>query len=647
MTSCLEIKLRPIAALARELDMTRSSLTTFLSLGVFPGWVLTVLVGLAVLLLPGRPAPGLINPDFTPVDMVQSSARIVSLEVTAPQEGRMTARVLKTLKGKALGERVIHMDATKGEIMRPNEAVAAFAGRERLAAVFFEHEEPGWGEPDGILRLDTTWFAVRFSDGGLWHLDRDQQDAEAIWAGSALQLERAVQYVLDDRAATFPVAASIRWQKIESLGRLEGPANGMLRADLRAPTGRVALVLSSGGDRLFQVQDEGRTPADVTEQVRLSTASRQAAVGDFSGNGRLDIASWDGKELHLAVQGEDGTFSTRSSGIRLSDARSMAAVDFGVGRSGLLIGQGSGPPLLITPDGTDGFTGNPLPVSGADLGAGGICLAADLDGNGRWDVIQAFSGGLVLYRGGDRPGTFLKPVAIPMRLVGNPRSILAADFDLDGRLDLLIAGEGGVVLLRQEGDLRWVDATQITGELWRHANVGDEGIVAMSAADINADGRPGVTLMLPGANPMVFFNRGFAVFGLAMGLVLADSELDDAGALTRGQTAGLMADLTGNGAQDLLTVDLDHRLWLVKAGMIEETALWLTLSLPDEATGPRTVTVKVRDRVEGIHLVKPGVPAVIGCRRRGPVDLTWSEPDGSQNTRRVVVIRPTHAVLQP
>lgn len=234
-----------------------------------------------------------------------------------------------------------------------------------------------------------------------------------------------------------------------------------------------------------------------------------------------------------------------------------------------------------------------------------------------------------------------------MRLVENPGALLAADYDLDGRLDLLLAGDDGIALLRQEDELRWVDATQITGELWRHANVAGERIVAVTPADINADGRPGVAIMLPGANPMVFFNRGFAVFGLSLDLLLADSDLEEAGNLTRGQTAGLMADLTGNGAQDLLTVDPNNRIWLVNGSMVEDAGLWLTLSLPEGASGPRTVTVSVGGRVNGVHVLRPGVPAVIGCRRRGPVDLTWVEPDGSEKSRRVVVIRPKAVVLEP
>ncbi len=616
------------------------------------GWLrgsVAALAGLAGFLLPCRPARALINPDFTPADLVRSSDRILVLEVAAPEEGRMTARVVRTLKGEAPDDPTFRLDATRGQMLRPDEVVVAFAGRDRVPAVYFVNAEPGWEEPDGAVQIDTTWFAVRVGEDGTWMLDGDLLDVEAVWAGSAIQLERAVRMTLEDPSVDFPVAANMRWERIESLGRLEGQAMGMLRADLGDPIGPVALVLSVGGDRLVQIAGGGQTPVDITGRAGLRTASRQAAVGDFTGNGRMDIASWDGRDVLLAVQGDDATFATRRVGVELADCRSMAAVDVGGDRSGLLLGQGDGAPVLVVPSGAGGFAIRRWPAPAADLGPGGVCLAADLDGNGRWDVVQAFARGLVLYRGRAEPGTFDDPVAVPMPLVENPGSILAADFDLDGRLDLVVAGDGGIVLLRQEDDLRWVDATQITGELWRHANVGGERIVAVVPADINADGRPGMALMLPGANPLVFFNRGFGVFGLAMDLLLAESDLDGAANLARGQTAGLMADLTGNGAQDLLTADPDQGLWLARGRMSEEApaGLWLTLSLPAGARGPRTVTVSARDRVEGIHVLRPGVPAVIGCRRRGPVDLTWTEPDHSRRTRRIVVIRPADAVLEP
>ncbi|MFW6066571.1 MAG: hypothetical protein ACOC9S_07095, partial [Planctomycetota bacterium] len=361
---------------------------------VFPRWTLTVLAALAGLLLSARSGLALINPNFTPADMVKSAERIVVLEVSAPEDGVMTARVVRTLKGQSPADRTIQLDATRGRVLLPEEAAAAFAGRDSVPAVFFAHEEPGWEEPDGAVRIDTTWFAVRFGDDGVWQLDSDLQDVEAVWAGSARQLVRAVRYALENRDATFPVAAHMRWDKIESLGRLEGQATGMLRADLGKPIGRVAMVLSTGGDRLYQVRGGDQAPIDITDQTKLRIASRRAAVGDFTGNGRVDIASWDGREMLLAVQGEDGTFDTRTVGVQLADCRSLASVDVGGdGRSGLLVGRGDGPPLLLMPE-DDGFSVRPLPASDADLGAGGVCLATDLDGNGRWDVVQTFAQGL-------------------------------------------------------------------------------------------------------------------------------------------------------------------------------------------------------------------------------------------------------------
>ena len=606
--------------------------------------MLIVLLTMLPLLQPGL---ALINPNFTPADLVRSSDIILVLEITAPQEGRMTAQVVRTLTGDAPAESTIQIDVTRGEALRPDEVEGAFAGRDHLMAVFFAQEDPGFGEPDGVVRIDTTWFSVRFADDGSWQLDGDVLDVEAVWAGSARQLERAVQRTLEDSDITFPVASALRWQEIVSLGQTAGPATGMLWADMGAPIGRVAMVLSTGGDRLYQVQGGNRPPLDITSQATMQSASHHAAVGDFTGDGRMDIISWDGRELFLAVRDDAGLFVSRAVGVQVEDCRSLAAIEVGaVGHSAVLVGRGVGPPLLVMLE-EGRFAVSPLPATDTDLGPGGVSLAADLDGNGHWDVVQAFSRGLVFYSGLDTPGAFAEPVVAPVRLVENPGAILAADYDLDGRIDLLITGETGISLVHQDHDFSWVDATHITGELWRHANATGDRITAVTPADINADGRPGVALMLPDANPMVFFNRGYAVFGLAMDLVLAESSLENAEHLMHGQTAGLMADLTGNGTQDLLTVDPQQHIWLVRGHTGGEPGLWLTLYVPDGVSGPRTVTVTVEDRVAGMYVVRPGVPAVIGCRWQGPVDLSWVEPDGSPAAQQVIVIESTTAVLAP
>ena len=605
------------------------------------------LSGLTVFLLSFHPARGLINPNFTPADLVRSADRIHMLEIQPPENDRLTARVLRTLKGGAPQDPALHFVTTRGQFLRPEEVEAVFHGNRPLSALLFTHEEPGWGEPEGAVLIETHWFAIRSGDDGIWEMDTDQQDVEAVWAGSARQLERAVLYTLEARAASFPVASDMRWDAILPLGQLEAPATGILRADLGPPIGSVAIVLSPGGDRLFQVLGEEELPVDLTADLGLSTASRLAAIGDFTGNGRIDIASWDGQKIFLAVQGDDGRFSTRETDISVAHCLSMDAVDFGKDRSGLLLGIADSPPLLLVP-GDEGFITRTLPGGERDPGPGGVGLAVDLDGNGRWDVVQAFAGGLVIYRGGEEPGTFAAPEEVPMPLLGTPRFLLAADYDLDGRLDLLAGGLGGIALLRQEeGEPGWVNATQITGELWRHANVGEGHITGMSPADINADGRPGVTITLPEANPLVFFNRGFAVFGLAMDLVLADSNIEEAAHLNQGQSAGLMADLTGNGAQDLLTVDPEHRVWLVRGEMEENPGLWLTLALHEKMRGPRTVTVSMDGRLAGMNVLRPGQPAMIGCRRRGPVDLSWTEPDGTEKNQRIIVLHSMNAVLTP
>jgi hypothetical protein len=398
--------------------------------------------------------------------------------------------------------------------------------------------------------------------------------------------------------------------------------------------------------------------------LKLATASKQAVCGDFDGDGRLDLAFWDGATLKVATRAADGTFGAAKAAAKLPECASLDCIDVGAkAGSGLVVGT-AGEPLLLTPDGAGGFTSKPLAGGAAkellkDMGSGGCCAVADFDKNGICDVMQLFTGGVLVYTG-QGPGQFKAPEKVGGGLAKNPCCAICGDFDNDGWLDVVTGGADGLALFCREGTQQYGNRTHITGELAYHGNANQPEIVGGTLSDVNGDGRQGVALFYPKRNLLLFFNRGFGCFGWARELdpsgaaatpgaeVVVDplappkQKLKALEALQQGQAAGTALDLNGDGVQDLLAVDTaEQKVWAVLARRDDgQPARMLLLSLGAKATGPLTVTVRDKQRSTGMYVLRPGSPAFICRPQAGPVTLEWVGANGQAASRKAVVAKP-------
>jgi hypothetical protein len=621
-------------------------------------------LGIVVATTPGH---AIINERYTPADLVRDAAQIVLLSVNAPAGKQIEAEVLETLQGEAVKEKNLVFSYEDAEEMPEHVLNACFGGAQKATAVLLlskgERQE---GEPSGAIQIGTLWLAV-YGQKSPFRVDADKQDLTAVWAGSAKMLAEATRYVRSDPAAVFPTRSDITWEADLQLGKLSAAPNGCLVVDFGALNGICVVVLSEGGDRVYQAGAKGESPTDITANTKFPTASKLAAVGDFNGDGRLDLASWDGKGLKLAIQAADGTFALRSTTVSLVGALSLETVDAGgKGGAGLLVGTARAP-LLLVPDGQGGFTTQPLPEPAdpaalQELGPGGLCVTADFDRDGLCDVMRLFTKGALLYAG-EAPGRFKPPVKTPLPLVKNPCVALCGDYDADGHLDLIVGGEDGLALLSHTENRRLENNTFVSGELDYHGNMNRPQVVGGAPCDINNDGRQGVVLFYPKRTPLTFFNRGFACFGLARQLELGGAgaaatdplELptDEPKERLKGMDAmqqtiaGTMWDLNGDGAQDLLGINADNEVWVLFGGAANRRPLGLTIALSPKALGPITVAVSDQKRRIGMHVVRPGMPAYVGRQNPGPLNLEWLGSDGKPQSRRVVVLNPMRVELEP
>ncbi len=170
-----------------------------------------------------------------------------------------------------------------------------------------------------------------------------------------------------------------------------------------------------------------------------------------------------------------------------------------------------------------------------------------------------------------------------------------------------------------------------TGELAYH---GAPGYIAAANGDINNDGRQDMLLVYPKLAPHLFFNRGFATFGYARELDLGQSELKASQTLREGVQAAVLVDLDGDGAQDLVAVDLQGAIWVLSR---EGGALGVLVSLPPGEAGPLTITGKGESRSDGARvLAAGGTDAFFGVAEPGPVVIGWQTPDGKTHQAEAI-----------
>jgi hypothetical protein len=252
--------------------------------------------------------------------------------------------------------------------------------------------------------------------------------------------------------------------------------NGDSLLDLAVVNQDGVSVLVGNGDGTFQAPVRyaaGPTP-------------RSVAVGDFNGDGFLDLAVADygsrgNGTVSVLLGNGDGTFQAARSYGPEPGPRSIAVGDFnGDGRLDLATagGFGSVSVLLGNGDGTFQAARNYAVPSYAESVAVG-----DFNGDGLLDLAVAiYSDVSVLLGNGD--GTF----QAPRTFAGGTRlnQVAVADFNGDGLADLVVVGNSGTRVLVGNGD----GSFQTTNVSY---TTGPSGSVAVG--DFNGDGLPDLAVI--------------------------------------------------------------------------------------------------------------------------------------------------------
>jgi hypothetical protein len=348
----------------------------------------------------------------------------------------------------------------------------------------------------------------------------------------------------------------------------------------------LALDYSSNSVLVFLNQKDGTFGAAQTVQLSflsgaslLNLGSGGMAVGDFNGDGALDLAAYvltpgystgnsatTAFELVIYPGNGDGTFKQPleeqytlldSFGATMPGQAAIADVNRD-GNLDLLIMAGGFNDythlqetyvMTLLGDGAGGFTHPPieLPTSGAiavDIGDGAIAggmKVVDLDGDGNLDVLFANCENQNLYESlGNGDGTFHNSTT-PITTFGYPNALAFADVTGDGIIDTIEYGNGYTAIYAGLGKGKFAQTpTLIDGSL--------AGLAPGEPADFDGDGQLDIarTDQVTGITSIFLQKNG--VFHVSPVLSMPGSTPSFFQAVAKG-------DFNGDGVPDVVAID--------------------------------------------------------------------------------------------
>ena len=276
------------------------------------------------------------------------------------------------------------------------------------------------------------------------------------------------------------------------------------------------------------------------------------SLADLNGDGKLDLVGYSSGtgELFALLGNGDGTFKAPSLDVFGSGSRAFAIADINHdGKPDILVAKTNGTVGIFQGNG-DGTFGAP---SSVPVKSGAIAIAVgDLNGDGRPDIVTAnhVNDSLsVAYGNGD--GTFQTYVSYgPAGGVGNPGFaedsttgfISLGDLNGDGKLDIAVVGEHAVTILLNNGDGTF---PANGGTIY---DVGDVP-VALALADVNGDGKLDLVVKETQQSVAVLLNNGDGTFQQTASYSTAPS--NDSGAIT-------LVDMNGDGKPDIVLGNQDE-----------------------------------------------------------------------------------------
>jgi len=598
------------------------------------------LAGLISILLITPSAFGIIDPNFTPKELVEQSD-VIYVGTLAAAGKDWALNISRTMKGKEAKRHTITLAKCKADSVEDVQRLLKTNGQRPviLFAGTLNNEQAAYAQIGG------TWVQLEQAGAGRWALLDYSRTLGATYAGGTDMLIRMCEYLLKDPHPTVPVSASVRWADAPTkVGTVNGKTAGIEAIELGAKRKLHLFVSSDKGDRLFlpKTEDFETAFSDVTAAAGLGAKSKRFLWLDVNLDGLADLVSWDGSALSTHLATRDGKLKPGAGAWSAklgSGCTGLAACPVGR-RQGLLVSSDGAPSLLVAEDG--GWKARPLPgADDAANAAGGPCIVTDADADGRVDVLLPGAGWGLLWRG--TADGFTKPVRSAVATGGGPARAALGDFNADGTMDILLAGGRKNSLWENDGKGGFKNVFRRSGSMSYKCPTNASGVAAM---DLNHDGRQDLCFIYPGGSIMYHFNRGYRCFGEEGEVKLPGTERE-IGRPPVGLVAMTAGDFDEAQSEDLVIMLDSGEVLVYMNDLMDMPAV--RLRLPRGAAGPVTATVWQGDDFPscmGAVNVRGHSPgATVALRSAGPATIKWAVPGRGVQKRTVEVENTTLDVI--
>jgi len=361
---------------------------------------------------------------------------------------------------------------------------------------------------DGTFPNPITWPVLQFpysavvgDFNGDGHLDIATTSFTQTGGVSVLlgKGDGTFQAHLDSPTGQFPNAIAV------------GDFNGDNKVDLvvadSTPTSQLLSTLVGNGDGTFQ--------NNISQTLPGSLGS--LAVGDFNGDGKLDVAGvgYGTDAVFIFLGLGDGSFAPPvqypTAPMVLSPPYHNVLVgDFnGDGKLDLAVATDNGIAILLG-NGNGTFQPFSLVPSLLSYDPGDDLVAlADFNSDGKLDIIKSTQTGIINVALGNGDGTFQQALGFQIPSILNTESAVVGDFNGDGKPDLAFASQSAdvVTILFGKGD------GTFQGHIEYSVPSVSNNVNFIVAADFNGDGGLDMALADFGASEVsVFVNQPVAAF---------------------------------------------------------------------------------------------------------------------------------------
>lgn len=585
------------------------------------GGVIIVMLGL----LAAAPTHGVINPKFTPKELLRDSERICVAVLERPDAASPWGSTsVSDIKGRTPP---FHLDWTSipATDLASFQALLSANGSAPVLA-FSAKTDGGW---KAFLHIDGEWIALKGKGEDTWLIESRAPQLSGTWAGGTDMLIRQVRFLMAHPGEDVPVRVGMSWVETHAeLGQLDAPPAGLSNVELPG-YGLCIFAALPTGDRLFRAKPTDEAFEEITASVKLATRSRHVAWADLNGDGRLDLASWDGEVVSLWHLSTPGVFERLDGGKGFPYPGGCLGLNICArhrdGAAAVLV-SGTTNTCLLRYAGSnwqaESLSGGPDRANPSVAPA----VVADLDGDGWWDLLQIQRTSSLLWKGG--PGGLSRPSGCKLAAQSDTCRWALGDFNQDGFLDIFLAGEKGNALWENNGRSEFHEVTRRAGSLSYKLPA---GVSDCLAADLNHDGRTDLCLFYRQSTWLYHFNRGFRCFGEEGELRLLETQA--------GQHTGAVGDFNSDGSLDLVVALADGRLRCYYNRALEQPML--RLGMKPNLPSPIAVSVWAEGVTEGSQgtflVLPPPARTVVTLRNKGPVRLKWPVPGGGERQQVITL----------